>query len=381
MNGVNSWSARTAAIALNAVAIAYYSIMPLLLGGAADNYGLTETQLGFAAAAYTSGLAIVNFGGFFWLRRLNWKWLTLFGNLIAAVALMIPTISFSYQVWLLCNLLAGLGTGLSFGVSIACLGDTREPERNFALAYAGQTFLSTTLVFGLPRISVAFNVFELGQWIVAALMLTGMLLVYILPSAGAKTGHPPDADGSRSSTLPGAALVMALLLLFLSVMAGGAVWVFLERIAVAGGFDTKFTATVIATSFVAAGAGSIAAAVIGTRFGSGKPYVAAVVISITSLWVLWISDQPAAYIIGVLLFAAAWNLGAPYQMALATRADISGRYSTFIPATQMLGATVGPALGGMLIVGSSFTYVYLISAAAWIATVFLFFAARSRLRS
>jgi predicted MFS family arabinose efflux permease len=66
-------------------------------------------------------------------------------------------------------------------------------------------------------------------------------------------------------------------------------------------------------------------------------------------------------------------------MALAAKADVTGRFSTFIPAMQTLGAAVGPALGGMLVVGGSFTYVYLMSTVAWIVTVGLFFAARSRL--
>ena len=379
MNDVNSWSARLAAVALNVIGITYYNIMPLLLGGAADTHGVTESQLGFAAAAYTGGAALINFGGFLWLRQYNWKHLVLFGNVLAALALVYPTFNFSYQTWFVCNLVAGLGTGLGFGVSIACLGDTREPERNFAMAYAGQTFLSALLIFNLPRINIGLDIFELGHWIVAALMIAAISLVRILPSAGAKSGQSPFASEVDRSNLPRAALLMALLLLFLNVAAEGAVWAFLERIAVASHLDTKFAATVIAISFFAAGAGSILAVIIGTRFGSGKPFMVAIIMSITSVFVLSIAESAAAYVIGVLLFAAAWNLGSPYRMALAAKADVSGRFSTFIPATQTLGAAVGPAVGGMLIVGGSFTYVYLMSTVAWIATVFLFFAARRRL--
>ena len=380
MNDVNAWSARIAAVALNVVGITYYNIMPLLLGSAADVHRVTESQLGFAAAAYTGGAALINFGGFLWLRQYNWKHLVLVGNLIAALALIYPTFIFSYQTWLMCNLIAGLATGIGFGVSIACLGDTREPERNFAMAYAGQTFLSALLIFNLPRIDIGLGIFELGHWIVAALMIAAISLVWILPAGGAKSGRLPLPASGDKSNLPRAALVMALLLLFLNVAAEGAVWAFLERIAVASHLDTKFAATVIAISFFAAGAGSIVAVVIGTRFGSGKPFMAAIAMSIASIVFLWVGNSAVIYATGVLLFAAAWNLGSPYRMALAAKADVSGRYSTFIPATQTLGAAVGPALGGMLIVGGSFTYVYVMSTVAWIATVFLFFAARNRLR-
>ena len=51
MRDVNSRGARTAAILLNVVCISYYNTLPIILGGAAESRGLSEGQLGFAAAA------------------------------------------------------------------------------------------------------------------------------------------------------------------------------------------------------------------------------------------------------------------------------------------------------------------------------------------
>jgi hypothetical protein len=82
-----------------------------------------------------------------------------------------------------------------------------------------------------------------------------------------------------------------------------------------------------------------------------------------------------------MLFALGWNLGSPYRMALATRADVSGRYATFVPAMQTLGAALGPALAGLLVIDGSFLYVYLMCTAAWVATILLFLAAQRRLRA
>jgi len=173
---------------------------------------------------------------------------------------------------------------------------------------------------------------------------------------------------------------MALLVLLLNVMAEGAIWAFLERIAVGGGFSTEFAANVMAVSFFASGLGSIFAATIGTRFGSTRPFIAAVCLSIASVWVLWAGGAEPVFFAGVMLFALAWNLGSPYRMALATRADASGRYSTLVPAMQTLGAALGPALAGLLIVDGSFLYVYLMCTVAWVATIILFLAASRHLR-
>ena len=381
VDNVNQFAARLSAITINVICITYYNILPIVLGGAADTRGLQESELGFAASAFMGGLAVINFGGFLWLRRYNWRHLILVGNLLATASFVVPIFHFSFATWLFCNLLAGMATGVSYGVTIASLGDTKEPERNFALAYAGQTFLSAILIFLLPRLRVGLDIFEIGQSIVAILMASAVVLVIFMPRRGAKSGDVTNLTAKQRSALPRTALFLALGVLLVNVMAEGAVWAFLERIAVGGGFDTTFAATVISISFFAAGAGSIIAAIIGTRFGRGKPFVVAVAMSITSVWLLWLSGAPGVYVLGVLLFAAAWNLGSPYRMALATSADVSGRYSTFVPATQTLGAALGPALGGLLVFNGSFAYVYIMSTTAWIITVVLFFAANKRLRA
>jgi MFS family permease len=173
---------------------------------------------------------------------------------------------------------------------------------------------------------------------------------------------------------------MALAVLMLNVIAEGGVWTFLERIAISQGHDTRFAANVISASFFTAGAGSLLAALIGARFGRTKPFLLAVAASIASVGMFWFGAAKPVYFIAVLLFAAAWNLGSPYRMALAVSADKSGRYTTFVPAMQTLGAALGPAFAGMLIIDGSFAYVYILSITLWLVTVVLFLATTRLLR-
>ena len=380
MRDVNHISSRIAAITINVICISYYNIMPLVLGGAAESRGLAENHLGFAAAAFMGGLALINFAGFAWLRRFDWRLLVIGGNGLATIAFAVPLVHFSASIWILANFLAGVATGVSYGVSIACLGDSREPERNFALAYAAQTFLSAGLIFMLPRIDIGYDLFVVGQGITAVLMASGIAVVFILPKHGTKICVVASRKSTGNSGPMQAVLIMALLVLLLNVMAEGAIWAFIERIAVSGGLTTSFAATAMAFSFFASGIGSIAAATMGRRFGSTRPFIVAVTLSISSVWVLWVGGTEKIFFAGVMLFALAWNLGSPYRMALATRADSSGRYSTFVPAMQTLGAALGPAIAGLLVVNGSFTPVYIMSTTAWLLTLILFIAANRRMR-
>ena len=299
MRDVNHISSRIAAITINVICISYYNIMPLVLGGAAESRGVVENHLGFAAAAFMGGLALINFAGFAWLRRYDWRLLVVGGNVVATVAFALPVVHFSVDFWILGNFLAGAATGVSYGVSIACLGDTREPERNFALAYAAQTFLSAGLIFMLPRIDIGYDLFVVGQGITAVLMASGIALIFVLPRHGTKSGIVAPKTSTGNSGPMQAVLIMALLVLMLNVMAEGAIWAFIERIAVADGLTTGFAATAMAFSFFASGIGSIAAATMGRRFGSVRPFIVAITLSISSVWVLWIGGTEKIFFAGV----------------------------------------------------------------------------------
>lgn len=355
-----------------------------MVGSAADDRGVQPDQLGFAASAFMAGIALVNFGGFLWLRRYNWRWLVGIGNLLATIAFLVPVYSFSATTWTVCNLLAGMAVGITYGVSLACLGDTNQPERNFAIAYLGQTILAAATIFLLPRIASGLDIFSIGHWFAAGFMIVGIAFVRMIPTHGAKSIESKSAKklAPPLTMTPAvrAALIMALGVLLLNVMAEGAIWTFLERIAVSQGHDSRFAANVISASFLTAGVGSLIAAVIGQRMGRTKPFLLAVAVSIISVLMFWIGGDAIVYVIAVLLFAAAWNLGSPYRMALAVSADPTGRYTTLVPAMQTLGAALGPALAGVLIVGDSFTHVYALSIGLWVVTVILFLAASRRLK-
>ncbi len=380
---VNQLQTRLAAASLNVICILYYNILALVIGSAADDRGLTADQLGVAASSFLLGLTLINFSGALWLRRYNWRWLVAIGNLTAAAAFLLPVFWFSFSTWLLSNLLAGLATGLCYGVSLACLGDGDEPEKNFGLAYLGQTILSAGVIFLLPRVSTSMDIFALGHWIVAALSCFGVALVWLIPPRSEKfaTRAAVSPIAFTKSTPAHTALILALGVLVVNVIAEGAVWTFLERIIVNAGFDTLFAANLISASFLTAGLGSLIAVVLGKRLGRTKPFVVAVAASIVSVVLLWTGTASATFIVAVLLFAGAWNLGSPYRMALAMAADSSGRFSTLVPAMQTLGAALGPAIAGLLIANGSFSPVYLMAIALWIATVFMFIRASKLLKA
>jgi MFS family permease len=376
---VDALSARLSAAALNVCCINYFNLMPIILGSAAVERGLGSSKVGFLAAAFMAGLTLANLLGPYWLRRFSWKKIILLGNISAAVAFSAPVFFDSYPNWLACNFLAGIFTGLSYGVSVALMGDSREPERNFSFAWIGQTLVAATLIFVLPRVTTVLATFELSQIVVALMMMLSLLCVIWIPTCGSKSSPVATSNLPITVPLPRMALILALAVLLLNVAAEGSLWAFLEQIAGSKGISSRDASTAISASFFAAGVGSIIAALIGTRYGRMLPFLIAVISSILAAFMLWLSHSPTMYFAAVLLYAAAWNLGGPYRMGLAAKADVSGRFTTLIPAMQTLGAAIGPALAGLLIIDSNFTRVYVMCIMLWLITILLYVVADNRL--
>ena len=151
MRDVNHINSRVAAITLNVICITYYNIMPLIIGGAAESRGLLEDQLGFAAAAFMLGLALVNFAGVAWLRRYDWRKLVLTGNALAALAFALPILYFSAPAWILCNLLAGVTRAFVLEICARENIPAREGivSREDAAA-ADEMFLTNSLIGIMP---------------------------------------------------------------------------------------------------------------------------------------------------------------------------------------------------------------------------------------
>ena len=101
--------------------------------------------------------------------------------------------------------------------------------------------------------------------------------------------------------------------------------------------------------------------------------------SIAAAGLFYISDDRLSLLVAAVVYGAAWNLGAPYRMALVAEADISGRFVTMIPGMQAIGSVIGPGLAGVLVIDSSFALVYVVASVAWFAALVLFFFANKYL--
>ena len=130
---VNRIGVRLSAVLCGCCFILFYCIMPVVLGRAADSLGLAESQMGLLGGSFAAGVALASFVSVLWIRRLNWRRTVLLSGLALGADYLLMLFVGNFSLLLLASFLAGGLAGTGYAVVIACLGDTREPARNYAL--------------------------------------------------------------------------------------------------------------------------------------------------------------------------------------------------------------------------------------------------------
>jgi len=371
---INRTGTKFAAAAITVAYTLFYALMPIILGNAADSRGLSEREIGFLASIYMSGQALGYFSGVFWIRRIPWRPLLIVSGVVFAVGFFAASWLTGYVFLATCLFVSGAAAAVGYGVTIACIGDSDEPDRWYAWAWFMQAIVGTGLAYSMPRLGVIGQDFDASMQLAASIVLLLMPLAVLLPNQGVKTGVPRGSTTGAVSTA-NLALIFGMAVIVLVFVAESGLWSFLDRIAVAAGHDRKFAGLVVALSFVGAAAGSAIAGFLGIRLGRLLPMTISILASLVAAALFYISEDRTGLLLAAFVYGAAWNLGAPYRMALVAEADISGRFVTMIPGMQAIGSVIGPGLAGLLVIEGSFALVYMLASAAWLLALALFFAA------
>jgi len=370
---INSFKTQSAAVLIGTCLVFFYVIMPLVLGAAAESRQIDDRQLGFIAGAFMLGMFFVTASGVFWIRRFKWRRTLRICALTAATCYTIPIFNADYLVLLAAMTVCGIACGAGYSITIACLGDTRMPERGFGMTWGMQNALGVIMSLTLPRITDASNALPVALALLATLTLIALLLIPSMPDRGVKGlgGRERKNTASQSKMLP--VVAVGLMVIFLVFLAESSIWAYLERIALSNGLNREMAGTAIAASLFVATCSSFIAAAIGNRLGRMIPMTIAIVASIFSVFLFHNGSGTVMFFVAIMIYGAAWNFGAPYRMALVAEADVEGRYVPAITSVQTLGSAIGPTMAGLVVSQGSYQWVYLVAVAAWGVALALFY--------
>jgi len=364
-----------------------YNTLFIILGALATQRGYDEKQIGFLGSAFLFGQLIANLSGALWVNKVDWR-LAVGGSGVACALFMAGAAFVNYTTLIGFYLLAGSMTGVALSCAFCHMSGMQNPVRAYSISLIMQCLVAGAVIlilqsFILPRFGFA----GLSYTIAATFALAIFSAPWLPKSAEGDRAkkHLATADTKLESTPKAATKAIRLLskdsilpmlgLLAIAVYFLGqtSIWAFIERIGNTKGFDASSIGSMSAAVLILCSLGAWAASITGQRLGNIKPLFIGTIGFLVAIIVLYYSNSRLGYFLSFLLYASAWNYVLPYQLLMVSQGEKNSVYASIIPAFQSVGASAGPAVVGLLVVGgNSYVPAYLLAISTAIFSLAIF---------
>ena len=330
-----------AAAGSGTAAIIVFAMMPVLVGGMADRFALDDLQSGLVATAYFSTYALVALTSPLWIRRWNWRLMTVLGFVVMFASLGLALIAPSYVTARLAVAASGLGAGVLFPVSLTLVSDMKHPERAYAIKIAVEQLVPAGLLIVLS--TGVFLASGLNGTLIAIMAAVVLCLLASIAMPAAGTYLPETGGKPLKQVVPG---LLALVALGVNFAGFAGLWVFMERLGAERGFDDGFINLWLAVGLITSGVGPLVAAWVADRWGRVYPLAASTVAALASMVFLAGDLTRQAYALALILLPLTYYFGISYIFSTVATADESGRISGLMSFALAVGSATGPALFG-----------------------------------
>jgi len=321
-------------------------LMPMIVGGLIDSYGFSEQQAANIASMEGLGLVAASVFAAVWIRRVSWLKALFLAFLLYATLNIVSANLDEFTLLLITRFLTGLAGGSLFSVTIAALGDNREPDRAFGFAQAVQGAMMLAGFAAAPYLLQAWNVQSIYYMLAAAAILM-MLTLFRFPAAGLIRSASQETDRQQAGNIGLIWLGLAASIIFFVNVFG--FWAFVERIGQAGNLPAKTIGLALGISQIMAIVGALAAVLASDRYGRYWPLLIVLIGQSMALFSLMGHFGAVVYFVSTGAFQALFIVAVSYQMGAIAKLDVKGHYLVMMTAAQGLGAAFGPSIAAELI--------------------------------
>ncbi len=363
---LDSGRALVAAVALTFIAMAPFLVLPLYVGAAAATLGLNSQQIGFLASVVAGGSALSSVAMMLLVRRFPWRRLGTVTCLMMLLPMALSLFVSDGRWFAALQGLAALGGGATYSLALTALADRRHPDRAFGLSVAAQVSFQVLGMLSLPHL-VARAGIDGVLLLFLCMEIVGLTLLIWLPRHGRAL-----AGAHRSASALSLPTLLALGGCFFFFFNVGAVWTYIERMAVLAGFSTIEIGNGLAAGVATGIPAALLASWCGDRFGRFAPLLFGTVGTVVAVLLLGEGMSLATYVMAVALYNFVWNFSLPFQYATVNAVDASGVGVAAAPAFHGAGVAVGPGLAAMYVTETSLAAVNWLSGVGVIMSLLLF---------
>ncbi len=347
-----------AALWVGSAGVLILGLQPVLLGAL-----LSEKRVDFDQLALTATLEIlaVGVGSVVAAFAINARYLRVKASLLLlAVALFdfLTASASSPGAILLWRSIAGLVEGGLVAFAVELIARSRYPGR-----YGGYFILMQTVAQSIMAAFLALYVVKNfgsygGFLVVAVVCALSTISTIWMPR---EYGPLPKPENTHNAGLLRLAPILALAVIFTFCMFFGAVWAFLEPLAAEAGINAQTAGFMVSISLAAQVAGATTATFLESRLPHSTTLTAAAVVAAIIAAAFTMQPNLAIFWLLAMALGFVWLFVIPFQIRLTVAADSTRSAALLVPAAQLLGSALGPALGSLFISGNTVTPI------AWFA--------------
>ncbi len=342
-----------AALSIGAIALLILGVQPIVLGALVEQHLITLPGVGVVAMGEIIALGIgVALGDA--LLPVSWQRATAIVAALLAAALNLATVQAQGDAaFVVLRAAAGLAEGLLVWVATVSIVRAATPDRVTAVFMVLQALAQIALAAALALWVLPAAGWKGGFVAMAATCLLVLPLAAALPAAASQA----PAAGVQCATIATARLrwspatLAPLLVAFLQMSAIGALWAYLEPLALRAGLDAH--AAQLQTSWVLGMqiVGGLAAIYWVRRLSvSATLTLGSLALCLVAAAMYRVPGAPALGFAAVCVaFGFTWMFLMPFHVGLALRADAQGRVAVLVPAAQLIGSACGPLLASLLL--------------------------------
>lgn len=331
------------------------TLLPLLVGAGATEYGLDEGQQAILATADVAGLALGAVLGYAGIGRIGIPALLRGALALLTAGTLLAPLTSGFAA--LCMARFGLetGAGLVTALMFVLVGQAFESLRVFAICTAAVMAQSLMIFVVLPPLLDAHGPLAVHLTQLLALVALGPLALLVPRSAPL----PRSAAGVMAAPV---LRVLAALACFWA--AEGVLWAFMERLGVASGLSSIETGQVMALAMLASLAGAVLAAWIAAHSGRYLPVLAGIT-AFAGACAVFLPLTPLAFAVALAASQFCFSFVLPYLLEMCAECDGQGRSVALTPAVNNLGQALGPLAAAPLLAAAGYAGV------VWVAVPML----------
>jgi predicted MFS family arabinose efflux permease len=346
-SAADTWRGRSILMLAHFAGMIDLVALPVWVGALVQHYGFDLERAGMVVTAFLLGAVVASVYAAPRFNRLPRRRCAIGGYAVAAAAFVAASGQTSFGMLLPLHALAGLALGTALSMVHGTIGRSTNPHRLFAMV--GMALgVGAVIFYATVPPAIAATGGRVLFLVFGGLMTAAALAALAFPEVES------EADGAASKQgLPRVAWYAMLGVTFMALNQA-LIFSMLDRVGIMRGFGQQQVNAVLVACGLVNLVPAVLAAALQDRLPAIRVALGAPLVQAALAMTIALASSFAPYAVAASLYAFVMIFTHTFLFGLIARLDPSGRAVASTPAMMMVGAAIGPALAGAVVMRAGF---------------------------